>query len=335
MSLILPSGVDTVVLPLPHVAAKADAIDAGEGRRIVYFETSREGVVDRQGEDIACEALWNSRKHFLEQGDLDIGHFSYLGNPRGIARPEYTIGLPRDVRRQGKSIWVAGEVFSPTTPPPEGSNGWWADTFWHSLTQLRPAKRWFPSVLGRMPHGAVELQVRGGRTVRFIKGPLIWFSVGFANRAQHPALGPVGSSPMGPFEGDELIAKAMASPRALVSGSVAYFNVETFAKAVHAAQVVTAGEDGALAPKGELKGTAALRREALEGSARRTTPKQLYKRLKPKVLRGIVQGTVEGTLEAVASEFKRLGAPERLARAFARQLGTWADDVANRTLKRA
>lgn len=56
--LALPDTVDTIVLPLPHLMAKADRMSSLEQtRRPIFFETSREGVVDRQGEDIAASAL--------------------------------------------------------------------------------------------------------------------------------------------------------------------------------------------------------------------------------------------------------------------------------------
>lgn len=324
----VPSTVNTIVLPLPHLLAKAGPQGMVAGRRLVYAEAAREGVIDREGEDISCDALWQARRGFLKQGNLDIAHYSWLGNPRGTGmRPEYVIGLPVEVRRRGKSIWLAGEVFSPLTPPPEGSNGWWADNFWHSLSQLRPAKRWFPSVLGRIPPNAVEMQVRGGKTVRFITGPMVWLSVGFADRAQHPALAAVSTDPVGPFAADEVLAKAAAGPRAMVSGSVAYFNLATFAKAVEAAQVVTAGDGRELAPKGNLKGVPAVRREAMDDVVHRVTPRQLYQRLEPKVLRAVITGQIEGTIPAVAREFRRLGAPARLARAFADRLALWVENT--------
>ena len=316
MSLLaLPENVDTVILPLPHVLARPDMGAAVEGRRMVYFETSREGVVDREGEDIAADALWASRKLFLDQANFDISHFSWIGNPVGTGmRPEYVIGHPTDVKRRGPSIWVEGEIYSSLTPPPEGGSGWWANEFWHSISALRPPKKWFPSVFGKMSPGGVEMQVRKGKTVRLIKGPMAWFSVGFAQRAQHPALGPISSTPVGPFGGN-IIAKAVNTGRNVVQDNIAVLNLETFAKAVTAAGDVGGGAG--------LTGVPAVRREALEQTPRTLT--DLYAKTKPGVMRLIIKGKIEGTLRATAEAFKRAGVPESHAARFAERLGREVD----------
>ena len=322
--LALPENVDTVVLPLPHLLAKPDMSGVVEGRRAVYFETSREGVVDREGEDIAADALWASRRLFLEQGNFDISHMSWLGNPVGTGmRPEYVIGHPTDVKRRGPSIWIEGEIYSSLTPPPENGSGWWANEFWHSISALRPPKKWFPSVFGKMSPGGVEMQVRKGKTVRFIKGPMAWFSVGFAQRAQHPALGPISSAPIGPF-GGTVIAKAVNTNQTVVRDNIAVMTLETFAKAVTAA-----GDVGASAG---LTGVPAVRREALEGSSRSLT--DLYAKTKPAVMRLIMAGKIEGTLRASAEAFKRAGVPESFAMRFAERLGREADALAQKHLPR-
>lgn len=347
MLVAVPSTVDTILMPLSSVLAKAHPSGVTENRRLVYFETSREGDVDREGEDIAADALWASRQHFLEQGNLDIGHFSWLGNPRGTGmRPEYVVGLPIDVRRNGPSIYVQGEIFSNISPPPEnlqvamddpsvlGSNGGWADRFWHSLTGMRPPMRWFPSVLGKMHPGGVEMQVRHGRRVRFITGPMAWFSVAFAQRAQHPTLGPISTDPLGtPFAHDQatpegdVIAKAVQSGTSALDDRVMVMTPRMFAKAVDTAGVVTSGDPHALNEKGNLTGVAAVRGEALEGAGNADVRK-LYARLKPKVLRRLLTGKIEGTIRAVAEAFRKAGAPDKYAHAFAVQLGEEADQQA-------
>lgn len=321
MLIAVPSSIDTLIIPLPHLLAKADPATFAEGRRHLFFETSREGVVDRQNEDIASDALWASRKLFLEQGNLDINHWSWLGNPPGSGmRPEYVIGHPTDVKRSGKSIYVQGEIFSSLTPPPPDSNGEWANKFWHSLTQTQPAMKWFPSVFGKIDTRGIEVQQRGGKTVRFITGPMLWFSVGFAQRAQHPALGSVSMLPVGPFANTGIIAKAVDTNRVQLSHNIAVMPLETFAKAITSAGLITSGDAGSLDSKGTLEGTQALRRESLEGSG---TPS--YAKLKTKILKMLLNKQIEGTLEHVTEAFKNAGAGE-MAKKFAVRLGEEAAD---------
>lgn len=329
MLVAVPETTSSILLPLPHILAKGSFEGLGDDRRLVFFETSREGVVDRQDEDIAADCLWASRKLFLEQGNLDINHFSWLGNPPGSGmRPEYVIGQPAAVKRHGKSIFVAGEIFHPLSPPPSADgdpgdpvtvagNGFWANNFWHSLTQMNPPMRWFPSVFGKIDPKGVEWQHRSGRRVRFITGPMHWLSVGFAQRAQHPALGPVQMQAIGPFEGQELIAKALGSSRPVQRGTVLAMNLKTFAKAVQTAEAVTAGEGDVSRP--QLRGVPALRRESLDGAEDENA---LYSRTKRRVLSLILQRKLEGSRRAAAEQFKKLGVPEALSKRFAARLDT-------------
>ena len=284
-----------LVVDLP-VLAKASQMD---GRRYVYFEASREGVIDREGEEVAVDALWRSKDLFLDQGNLDINHFSWLGNPYGTgARPEYVIGLPVGVARKGPSIFVKGEIFSSRTPPPPGSNGEWADWFWHSLTELDPPMRWFPSVFGQIKPGGVELVKRGGKTYRRITD-VEWFSVGFAQRAQHPALPPVSLEPMGP------LAKAAAYPHGEVArvGGVR-LSWRAFAKALSVGVPVT---DAPLE-----RGVQALAPEDLEGAVHH-------------VLERVLRGRVPPKREAIAKALEDWGVPKavavRAARRLLRQVG--------------
>ncbi len=301
--LTLPQGVDTLLIPLPQ------AVRAEPGtRRVLYFEASREGVVDREGEDIAADALWASRDLFLRQGNIDVNHWSWLGNPPGTGmRPEYVIGLPLEVRRQGPSIFVKAELFSNLAPPPPGSSGEWADRVWHSLTQMTPPMRWFPSVFGKLaPNATVEVELRDGKRVRVLKGPIEWYSVGLAQRAQNPALPPVSLEPMGAF------AKAEGAGDVRVMGQVAVVPYRTLAKALTQAALLTAGDPQALDAKAGLSGVPALRRESIEA---------LYRQTAPKVLRGLLTGRVEGSLKGVMKAFLRLGVPERVAKRFTTRLG--------------
>ncbi|WP_157202983.1 hypothetical protein [Calidithermus chliarophilus] len=319
MSLIgLPSHVSKLAIPLD---ALAKGVVGPTGQRLVYFETSREGVTDREGEDIAADALWDSRELFLRQGNLDLNHWSWLGNPPGSGmRPEYVIGQPLDVAREGGSIFVLGEIAQKAPPPPAeavpgmpaGSS--WADWFWHTVSVQNPPMRWFPSVFGNIaPHATVEVELRDGRSVRLIKGPLEWFSVGFAQRAQHPELPAVSTTPLGAF--------AMSADRpTLVPGvpEVAVLPYAAFAKAVQGAQAVMAGYG--LEGKAGLSGVGAVRRESLEGR---------YERHKRRVLGKLLRREIDGSLEGVADAFMKCGFSKGEARHCAIRLGQELDTLVN------
>lgn len=267
-----------LIVGLPAVAKAAQM----DGRRLIYFEASREGVIDREGEEVAIEALWRSREVFLSQGNLDINHFSWLGNPYGTgARPEYVVGLPLEVARQGRSIYVKGEIFSNRTPPPPGSNGEWADWFWHSLTAMTPPMRWFPSVFGQIRPGGVEVVKRGGKVYRRITD-VEWFSVGFAQRAQHPELPPVSLEPIGP------LAKAGGYPSRLEVARAGglWLSWGAFAKALSMGLPVT---DAAL-----KRGVQALTRESLEGVMHH-------------VLDGVLRGRIAPNKRAIAKALEEWG----------------------------
>lgn len=276
-----------LIVLLPRMVKAADV----EGRRRVYFETSREGVEDRQGEDIAQEALWRCRERFIRDGNLDINHFSWLGNPYGSGqRPEYVIGHPIDVERKGKSIYVRGEVFSNLSPPPAGSNGAWADWFWHSLTQMSPPMRWYASVFGTILES--EYHMKNGRQLRYITA-VDWFSVGFAQRPQHPELTPVEAD-------SQVLAKGGAlRPTPARREYVEVMTLETLAKAMTVGTPVTA------AP--EKRGVQALTPESLAGS---------YDTLMPRLLRRIFKRQLAPRRAAIAKAFREYGLDPDTAHAY-------------------
>lgn len=311
---VLPAEISQLQIVLPNAVHAAPGQD-----RSIYFETSREGVADRQGEDIAADALWNSRKLFLSQGNFDIWHLSWLKQD-----PSFVIGVPSDVQRSGPSIFVKGHIFAPTTPEPAPvhSSLWWANLFWGSQTQMYPPMPWFPSVLGNANTEGTVVQTRKGREVRFMKGPIEWYSVGFAPRVQHPGLPPISKAPVGPFADPTLIAKAH-HPLILEGGKIAAMSYSVFAKAVQTAAGL-ASNDSALAGKAALSGIPAIRREALEGGSL----KARYKRRKKKVLGKLLRGEVLGELGDVAECFRKCGGLTREeARCCALQLGEELDNL--------
>jgi len=291
-------------MPIIHKAALEHE------QRTVFFQTSEEGVEDREGEDIAADALWRSREMFVQQGNFDINHFSWLGNPYGTgARPEYVIGRPLDVRRDKARIYVKGEIFNsrdsgaalqglrsdgPELPSPGTT---WADWFWHSLTELEPAMRWFPSVFGKILPGGTTTKTIKGRKVRFITN-LEWYSVGFAQRAQHPTLPYVDVTPLDHF------AKAVLDvPRAYQQG-VMVLDYSTFAKALSVGVPTT---DSA-----KMTGPQAVAPESLEGKP--------FEELMPRVIKRILNRRVLPKRPEIVKAFRTLGCDPATAAAYAERL---------------
>ncbi|WP_230283268.1 hypothetical protein [Deinococcus sp. 23YEL01] len=293
----LPSSI-IVDLP-PDTLAKASA--APDGRRMVYFEATRDGVVDREGEMVAADALWQSRDLMLSQGDFDISHWAHLPNPQtGRPQPEYRIGHPTQVTRQGKSIFVAGEIYRPgEAPPTQNGEAFWPDYFWHSVAQQQPAAKWFPSVYGKINPGGIQMTTVKGQQVRRIVS-VQWYSVGFALRAQHPVLPAVSLSPVG-----NLMAKAdhgsMVS-RASQS-DVLHLPWQAFAKSVSAVgQIIT--------DHAALTGVQALTRTSLDRKMRQQAAPASTTgaaQMRVKALQAIRAERIEPTIGAVTRYLKAAG----------------------------
>lgn len=301
-----------IIVALPQMA-KAVIED---GRRIVYFEASRDGVVDRQDEMVAVDALWKSRELMLEQGDLDISHFAHLANPlTGRAQPEYRIGQPIDVQRSanGRSIFVKGEIYQARDTPPPGSSAEWSERFWHSLTGQTPAAKWFPSVYGSIK--GVEMVKIKGKPVRRITD-CDWFSVGFALRAQHPDLPAVSLNPLGTFaKADGAHAPTPAALQASCAArGIEYMSWGMFAKAV--SEVGMPVTDSAL-----KTGVQALTPESLEKGERNTaSPSLSHAQARIAVLRSVKKGRVGATLPDLTRAYRAVGFGANEARALLQEL---------------
>lgn len=277
---------------------------------MVYFEATRDGVVDREGEMVAQNALWDSRQLMLDQGDCDIAHFAHLPNPlTGRPQPEYRIGHPTQVTRQGKSIFVAGEIYRSgegITPPEKDGKPWWPDYFWHSIAEQSPPAKWFPSVFGKIAPGGIEVITVKGQQVRRIVS-VAWYSVGFALRAQHPALGPVSLSPVGN------LAKADQSGVGL-GGDVLHLPWSAFAKASgELGQVVT--------DHAAMSGHQALLKESLDKQVRKVVPSDKDRtRVKLRALRALKAERIEPTKAHLTRFFRQQGAGQGEAEDLAREL---------------
>lgn len=115
------------------------------GERFIYLEASKEGI-DQQNEVVLAKALEDSAGHFLRYGSIDIDHKSMpaIAARYGIENPEsWEIGIPRDVRVDGGSVFVKAQLHSGSTSLADRAN-----MVWDSLTKLNPPARWYPSVGG-------------------------------------------------------------------------------------------------------------------------------------------------------------------------------------------
>ena len=283
--------------------------------RAIYTEASREtGRPDRQQEIVAVDALWKSRELFLEQGDLDQSHWAHLANPL-TGRPdlEYRIGIPAAVRREGRSIFVKGEIFNPQLEPPKDSSGERADLFWFSVYSQRPAARWYPSVYGNIR--GLELVKVDGKLCRRLSD-LEWTSIGFHNRVINPDVPAVSLEPLGPFaKADQGTVEAT-----VVQAGGLHMDWGTFAKAMTVGAPVT--------DTAARTGVQALMREDLDGGVRRVVAqpdkKTDYLKAKRAVLKKLHAREIDPSKEAVARAYEGLGLTKSEARRAAAQLLTEA-----------
>jgi hypothetical protein len=125
---------------------KARASEEG-GERFIYLEAAREGV-DQQNECVLAKALEESADHFLKFGNIDIDHKSMpaIAARYGLSvsdAQKHEIGVPEDVRVDGKSVLVKARLYKGDTPLAANAN-----MVWDSMTKLNPPKRWYASVGG-------------------------------------------------------------------------------------------------------------------------------------------------------------------------------------------
>lgn len=177
---------------------KATPQTAG-GQRIVYFEASNEGV-DQQDEVIAAKALAESAEWFKRYGNIDIDHYTLIGKPDaktgrvGIPGCElYQIGLPVEVRQNGRTTFVKAEIHSGTGPAAERAN-----EFWSSITELNPPARWYPSVGGSVLEKSVEIDPKT-RMRKAIVTKVRWTNIGVSKTPVNQHVGTCATIPLGAF----------------------------------------------------------------------------------------------------------------------------------------
>jgi hypothetical protein len=177
---------------------KATPAQEGE-QRFVYLEASSEHR-DQQGEVVLAKALEASADHYLKFGNIDLDHKSMpsVAKLYGIERPElWEVGAPVAVRIDGKSTFVKAELFTGDTPMAEKAN-----MVWESMTKLRPARKWYPSVGGKVLAKSQEVDDAGRKIA--VVSDVRWTNVALS---QHPVNQHVGGIQTIPFG---VLAKSMA-----------------------------------------------------------------------------------------------------------------------------
>lgn len=167
---------------------------AQEGsERFVYLEASNEGR-DQQNEIVLAKALEESAAHYIKFGNLDLDHMSMpsIAARHGIANPElYEVGVPVDVRVDGASTFVKARLFSGDTPLAERAN-----MVWDSMTKLKPAKRWYPSVGGVPLAKSIKIDSKTGNKIGVVS-KVRWTNIALTSGPVNQHVRGVATMPFG------------------------------------------------------------------------------------------------------------------------------------------
>ena len=257
------------------------------GRRYIYCEASNQNT-DLQSEQILTKALAQSSDYFLKFGNIDIDHLTKIGHQHGISNPYYyEIGQPVEVRCAEPRTFVKGEIL-------QGPTAEMANHFWHSLTEMRPAQRWYPSVAGGVVEKAIVYDAKTNSRRGVIKA-VRWNNLAFSKE-------PVNHT----------VAAATLDPPAIFQKS---FTAEEFAKSfLGSARACTCTTCEGKCAKGlaagygtslpDLTGGAALRKESLD-------PESQYLWMAQKVLTRIGKATA---CDHLKGDLSHVGLVEHLER---------------------
>ncbi len=165
----------------PGLIFKATPQTEGD-RRFVYCEPSTEDW-DQQRERILRTALRNSAPHFLKFGNIDTDHATMIGGAKLGLTPEQArlreIGMPVDIIDRDDSLIVKAEIYQGDSDACAEAN-----YFWSTVDELKPPKRWYPSVGGR---NAVRECTTSGCVIKSFK----WVNLGFAKEPVNDSVSPV------------------------------------------------------------------------------------------------------------------------------------------------
>lgn len=224
------------LLALTWEFAKATPKTEGD-RRFVFCEASNE-TWDQEREKVAADALWASREHYLAKGNVDIDHQTVLhyrlgrrGDPR-----EWEIGLPREVKRDGRHIFVKTEIYR---------NHKAAEDFWHNVTVVDPAMPYYPSVAGDIPaDGYRAVFDPATKEHRKVITRVLWKNLAFSRDPVNQGVPGISTMPMGVFL--KSAAWALAQPECCGDGCACTPAAKAITVAGHGTDVAGLSGGGAL-----------------------------------------------------------------------------------------
>ncbi len=171
---------------------KATPAQEGE-QRFVYLEASREAR-DQQNEIVLAKALEDSAEHYLRYGNVDLDHKSMpaVAKMYGIEKPEtWEIGTPVDVRVSGASTFVKAQLFTGDTPLAQRAND-----VWDSMTKLKPPRKWYPSVGGKVLAKSTRIDPETGDRIGVVSN-VRWTNIALSQHPVNQTVGGVSTIPFG------------------------------------------------------------------------------------------------------------------------------------------
>ncbi|WP_201401980.1 hypothetical protein [Kaistia sp. 32K] len=163
------------------------------GERFIYFEASNEGI-DQQGEKVLSKALKESADHYLKFGNVDIDHYTILGQRMGLENPQaYEIGRPVDVTIRDNRTFVKAQLYRGSGPLARNANN-----VWESMTQLNPPARWYPSVGGSVLAKSVQIDPETQSRVAVVS-KVRWTNVALSRTPVNQHLPAAGTVPLATF----------------------------------------------------------------------------------------------------------------------------------------
>lgn len=195
------------------------------GKRYIFLEASNEGL-DQTNEKIMAKALAESTDLFLKFGNIDIDHFTVIGQKLGMSLKEaksYEIGRPVDVKVDGNTTFVKAQLYEGTGPMAENAN-----MVWESMTQINPPQRWYPSVGGAVLAKSVQVDPETQQKVTMVD-KVRWTNIALSQTPVNQHLRTASLSPIGTLTkslGGIVMSKALEASyetdRAMLTGGGAF-----------------------------------------------------------------------------------------------------------------
>lgn len=171
---------------------KATPAEEG-GHRYIYVQASDE-TVDAQGERVMSKALRDSADTFMRYGSLDLDHIVLMGPRSGLKNyMEYEVGRPVEVGFEADRTFVKAELYQGESDLARNAN-----MVWDSLTKLKPAARWYPSVGGASGSKSVRVDPVTKARVPVIES-VRWTNLALSRTPCNQSVPVASAIPMGVF----------------------------------------------------------------------------------------------------------------------------------------